>query len=458
MEESRIMPQSREAEEAVIGALFLDPEAGEMVFEILSHNDFYFTITKLVFQAMEELFESSEPIDVLSVTEILRSKKQLDLVGGEIGVMHLADAVPIVSNVEYYAKIVKEKSILRQLIKTAGKIANLSYEHGDVDDILDSAERMIFKIAEGRTRRTYMAIKDVIDSSFVRIEKLKMERESPEGGLYVSGIPSGFRGLDSMTAGFHKSDLIIIAARPSLGKTSLALTLARNISLRYEHNVTLFSLEMSAEQLAHRMLCAEGYVDLKNIRSGIISPDDWRRLTDAANRLRSARMVIDDDPSLDIMKLRTKARKIKKEYGMDVMFIDYLQLMHSRGRHENRQQEISEISRSLKLLARELDVCVVALSQLSRAVEQRDEKRPRLSDLRESGAIEQDADVVIFIHRGDYYKSKKQKEEEEIPVDFDSPKDAELIIGKQRNGPTGSVVVSFFPKFASFYEKDISHE
>ncbi len=457
MANPNVLPQSKEAEEAVIGALFLEPDAAEVVFETLTSSDFYFTPTKLVFKAMEELFQNSEPIDVLSVTETLRTKKQLDLAGGEIGVMHLADAVPIVSNVDYYAKIVKEKSILRQLISTASKIAKLSYEQGDVEGILDDAERMIFKIAEDRTTRSYMPIKNVIDSSFERIEKLKIEKESPEGGIYVSGIPTGFRELDGMSSGFHKSDLVIIAARPSLGKTSLALTIARNISLRYDYNVTFFSLEMSSEQLAQRMLCAEGYVDLKNIRSGSISPDDWRRLTDAANRLRNARMVIDDDPSLDVMKLRTKARKIKKEYGMDVMFVDYLQLMHSRNTHENRQQEISEISRSLKLLARELNVCVVALSQLSRAVEQRDEKRPRLSDLRESGAIEQDADMVLFIHREDYYK-KRQKEDDEMPIDFNSPRNAEIIIGKQRNGPIGNVVVSFFPRFASFYEKDQTHE
>ncbi|WP_456400967.1 replicative DNA helicase [Mesoaciditoga sp.] len=456
--EEKIMPQSKEAEEAVIGAIFLDPEAADTVFEILSSSDFYFTPTKVVFKAMEDLFKESEPIDVLSVTERLKVKKQLELVGGEIGVMHLADSVPIVSNVEYYAKVVKEKSILRQLISTASKIANLSYEQREVSEILDDAERMIFKIAEDRTTKTYLPLEKVINASFENIEKLKVEKESPEGSIYITGIPTGFRELDSMTAGLHKSDLVILAARPSLGKTSLALTLARNISLRYEHDVTFFSLEMSAEQLAQRMLCAEGYVDLKNIRSGSISPDDWRRLTDAAARLKNARMVIDDDPSLDVMKLRTKARKIKKEYGMDVMFVDYLQLMHSKTKHENRQQEISEISRSLKLLARELDVCVVALSQLSRAVEQRDEKRPRLSDLRESGAIEQDADVVMFIHREDYFRKKQKNAEDEEEFDFNAPKDAEIIIGKQRNGPIGSVVVSFFPRFASFYERDQTHE
>ncbi len=455
--EGRILPQSREAEEAVIGALFLDPDSSESIFEILTSSDFYFTPTKMIFRAMENLFQRSEPIDVLSVIEELKVRKELNIVGGEITVMHMADAVPILSNVEYYAKIVKEKSILRQLINTASKIANLSYEQGNVEDILDEAESLIFKIAEDRTSRTYLPLEKVINSSFENIEKLKIEKKSPEGGIYVSGIPSGFRDLDGMTAGFHRSDLVIVAARPSLGKTSLALTLARNISLHYEYNVTFFSLEMSAEQLAQRMLCAEGYVDLKNIRSGSISPDDWRRLTDAAARLRNAKMVIDDDPSLDIMKLRTKARKIKKEYGMDVMFVDYLQLMHTRNRHENRQQEISEISRSLKLLARELNVCVVALSQLSRAVEQRDEKRPRLSDLRESGAIEQDADVVMFIHRQDYFKKKSQDDEEEN-YDYNAPKDAEIIIGKQRNGPIGSVIVSFFPRFATFYERDRGHE
>ncbi len=457
MDNIKLVPQSKEAEEAVIGTMFINPEAADIVFEILRHDDFYFTPTKLIFQAMEELFQNNNPIDVLAVTDLLITKKQLDLVGGELAVIHFADAVPIIGNVEYYSKMVKEKSMLRQLIGMANRIIDSAYNQKETDDIVNEAENAIFRIAEEHSSKTYMPIRDIINSTFEKIEQLKIEKESPESGIYVSGIPTGFRELDAMTSGFHKSDLTIIAARPSLGKTSLALTMAKNMALQYNQKVTFFSLEMSADQLAQRMLCAEGSVNLKGLRSGSISPEDWKRLTNAASRLKNIPMVIDDDPLLDVMKIRTKARKIQKEYGLDILFLDYLQLMHSRDKRENRQQEISDISRSLKLLARELNVCVVALSQLSRAVEQRtaDEKRPRLSDLRESGAIEQDADLVIFIHRDDYYKSKKNDEGE--VDDPDKARESEIIIGKQRNGPIGSITIGFFPKYASFYEKDRAH-
>lgn len=457
MENLKLIPQSKEAEEAVIGALFINPESADQVFEILKHDDFYFTPTKLIFQAMEELFQNNEPIDVLSVTELLSEKKQLDLVGGEINVVHFADSVPVLGNVEYYSKIIKEKSILRQLISVSGKIIDAAYDQREPEDILNEAENMIFKIAEEESSKTYMPIREVINSTFEKIEKLKIEKESPESGILLSGLPTGFRTLDAMTAGFHKSDLVIIAARPSLGKTALALTMAKNMAFNYNEKVAIFSLEMSADQLAQRMLCADGYVDLQNLRSGAISSDDWKRLTNSASRLKDLPIIIDDDPLVDVLKIRTNARKIKKEFGLDVIFVDYLQLVRSREKRDNRQQEISDISRALKLLARELDVCVVALSQLSRAVEQRDEKRPRLSDLRESGAIEQDADVVLFIHREDYYKAKKEEKQEDEKEDFNSPKDAEIIIGKQRNGPIGSVSISFLPKYALFVEKDIMH-
>lgn len=455
MENIRLIPQSKEAEEAVIGSLLINPEASDLVFEILKHDDFYFTPTKLIFQAMEELFKNNEPVDILSVTERLNVKKQLETVGGELTIVHFADSVPIIGNVEYYSKLVKEKSTLRQIISVANRMIDASYEQKNADDIFNEAENSIFKIAEEKSAKTYMPIRDVINMTFEEIEHLKIEKQSPESGVYVSGIPSGFRDLDAMTSGFHKSDLAIIAARPSLGKTALALTLARNIALMYKYKVTFFSLEMSAEQLAQRLLCAEGSVDIRSLRSGSISPEDWKRITEAASKLKDMPMIIDDDPLLDVMKIRTKARKIKKEYGLDILFIDYLQLMRSREQRENRQQEISDISRSLKLLARELNVCVVALSQLSRAVEQRDEKRPRLSDLRESGAIEQDADIVFFIHREDYYNSKKK--EDGKPEDTNNAREAELIIGKQRNGPIGSVNMIFLPRFANFYPKDSVH-
>ncbi|MGC9213107.1 MAG: replicative DNA helicase [Athalassotoga sp.] len=456
MENLKLIPQSKEAEEAVIGAIFINPESADQVFEILKHDDFYFTPTKLIFQAMEELFQNNKPIDVLSVTDLLSAKKQLDLVGGEVNIVHFADSVPVLGNVEYYSKIIKEKSLLRQLISISGKIIDAAYDQRDPEDILNEAENMIFKIAEEENSRTYMPIREIINSTFEKIEKLKIERESPESGILVSGLPTGFRTLDAMTAGFHKSDLVIIAARPSLGKTALALTMAKNMAFLYQKKVAIFSLEMSADQLAQRMLCADGFVDLQSLRSGVISTDDWKRLTNSASRLRDLSIIIDDDPLVDVLKIRTKARKIKKEFGLDIVFVDYLQLIRSRDKRDNRQQEISDISRAMKLLARELDVCVVALSQLSRAVEQRDEKRPRLSDLRESGAIEQDADVVLFIHREDYYKTKKEEDKDQ-KEDADNPKEAEIIIGKQRNGPIGSIKISFLPKYALFTEKDLMH-
>ncbi len=456
MENLKLIPQSKEAEEAVIGAIFINPESADQVFEILKHDDFYFTPTKLIFQAMEELFQSNKPIDVLSVTDLLSAKKQLDLVGGEVNIVHFADSVPVLGNVEYYSKIIKEKSLLRQLISVSGKIIDAAYDQRDPEDILNEAENMIFKIAEEENSRTYMPIREIINSTFEKIEKLKIEKESPESGILVSGLPTGFRTLDAMTAGFHKSDLVIIAARPSLGKTALALTMAKNMAFLYQKKVAIFSLEMSADQLAQRMLCADGFVNLQSLRSGVISTDDWKRLTNSASRLRDLPIIIDDDPLVDVLKIRTKARKIKKEFGLDIVFIDYLQLIRSREKRDNRQQEISDISRAMKLLARELDVCVVALSQLSRAVEQRDEKRPRLSDLRESGAIEQDADVVLFIHREDYYKAKKEEEKDQ-KEDADNPKEAEIIIGKQRNGPIGSIKISFLPNYALFTEKDLMH-
>ncbi|BBJ28101.1 replicative DNA helicase [Athalassotoga saccharophila] len=456
MENLKLIPQSKEAEEAVIGAIFINPESADQVFEILKHDDFYFTPTKLIFQAMEELFQSNKPIDVLSVTDLLNAKKQLDLVGGEVNIVHFADSVPVLGNVEYYSKIIKEKSLLRQLISVSGKIIDAAYDQRDPEDILNEAENMIFKIAEEENSRTYMPIREIINSTFEKIEKLKIERESPESGILVSGLPTGFRTLDAMTAGFHKSDLVIIAARPSLGKTALALTMAKNMAFLYQKKVAIFSLEMSADQLAQRMLCADGFVDLQSLRSGAISTDDWKRLTNSASRLRDLPIIIDDDPLVDVLKIRTKARKIKKEFGLDIVFVDYLQLIRSRDKRDNRQQEISDISRAMKLLARELDVCVVALSQLSRAVEQRDEKRPRLSDLRESGAIEQDADVVLFIHREDYYKAKKEEEKDQ-KEEANNPKEAEIIIGKQRNGPIGSIKISFLPKYALFTEKDFMH-
>ncbi len=444
----RLPPQSKEAEEAVIGSIFIDPSVINDVMEIVSSSDFYFPKNRAVFSAIEALFDEGNPIDVISVTEKLKELGKLDMIGGELEVAKLADSVPTSAHVLHYAKIVRDKSILRSLITAASKIVEMaSSEEGDIDLILDSAERVIFEIAESRTTKTYSHIKQVMHDVFEELEKIQERMEELDTAApLVTGIPTGFTELDKFTTGFHKSDLVIVAARPSVGKTAFALTMARNMAVKYSIPVGIFSLEMSAEQLAQRLLAMEAKVDLHKLRTGSFSPEEWDRLTVATEKLYRSNIVVDDEPSLDPRTLRAKARRMKKEFGIEVIFVDYLQLMHLKGSKESRQQEISEISRSLKLLARELDVVIVALSQLSRAVEQREDKRPRLSDLRESGAIEQDADTVLFIYREEYYKKTDRIHE---------PHEASIIIGKQRNGPIGTITLIFDPSSVSFYDLDI---
>jgi len=452
----KVPPQNLEAEEAVIGSILIDPEIVGDIMEIITHDDFYLDFHRSVFEAMEELYDLSEPIDILSVCEKLRSKGILDRLGGELKVAQLADAVPTSAHAIHYAKIVKEKSILRKLISAGTKIVESAYSENDLDTILDEAERTIFSISEDQITKSYSSMESIMHGVFEDIEKLKKRGESPEGQILITGNPTGYRILDNLTMGFQPSDLIIVAARPSMGKTAFALSVARNMALKFDKTVGIFSLEMSKEQLALRLLSAEAFVELSKIRSGYLSDQEWQRLTHAASKFYKSKIIVDDEPSLDPRTLRTKARRMKKEYGLDVVVIDYLQLMHNSRRNENRQQEISEISRSLKLLARELNVSVIAVSQLSRAVEQREDKRPRLSDLRESGAIEQDADVVLFIYRDEYYSKKKSDDSEDVQVSKE-PHVAEIIIGKQRNGPIGTVELIFNPKFVSFYEKDQLH-
>lgn len=452
----RIPPQNLEAEEAVIGSILIDQEIVGEVMEIITHDDFYLDFHRSVFEAIEELYDVSEPIDILSVCEKLRSKGILERLGGELKIAQLADAVPTSAHAVHYAKIVKEKSILRKLINAGTKIVESAYSEDDLDRILDEAERTIFSISEDQITRSYAAMESIMHGVFENIEKLKRQGESPEGQILVTGNPTGYRSLDNMTMGFQPSDLIILAARPSMGKTAFALSIARNMALKFDKTVGIFSLEMSKEQLALRLLAAEAFVELSKIRSGFLNDNEWQRLTNAASKFYKSKIIVDDEPSLEPRSLRTKARRMKKEYGLDVIVVDYLQLMHNSRRSENRQQEISEISRSLKLLARELNVSVIAVSQLSRAVEQREDKRPRLSDLRESGAIEQDADIVIFIYRDEYYKRKKESDNETIFISKE-PHPAEIIIGKQRNGPIGTIELIFNPKFVSFYEKDSLH-
>ncbi|MGB9789566.1 replicative DNA helicase [Thermotoga caldifontis] len=440
-----VPPHNLEAEEAVIGSILIDPSVVNDVMEVLRSSDFYSKKHQVIFAAMEKLYERGDPIDVLSVCEELKRSGQMKFVGSELDVARLAEAVPTSAHVMHYAKIVLDKSILRSLIEAGRNIVESAYEEREVDEILDEAERIVFDIAESRATKTYDHIGSIMHAVFENLEELRLKSSAaPEPGAVVSGLPTGFRVLDRQTSGFHKSDLIIIAARPSVGKTAFALTIARNMAVKFNLSVGIFSLEMSKEQLAQRLLCSESRVDLHKIRTGYLSDQEWERLTIGASRLYKANIIVDDEPSLDPRTLRAKARRMKREYNIDAIFVDYLQLMHTRGgSHESRQQEISEISRSLKLLARELDIAVVALSQLSRAVETREDKRPRLSDLRESGAIEQDADTVLFIYREEYYKKSEKLHE---------PHEAEIIIGKQRNGPIGTVKLMFEPQTASFYE------
>ncbi len=449
----RVPPNSKEAEEAVLGSILIDPSVINDIMELVTSSDFYFPKNRAVFAAMEKLFDEGSPIDVISVTEKLKEMGTLDVVGGELEVARLADSVPTSAHAIHYARIVRDKAILRNLISAASRIVETaSSEEGDVDIILDNAERVIFEIAESRTTKTYSHIKQVMHDVFEELEKIQ-ERidEMDVTAPLVTGIPSGFSELDGYTTGFHKSDLVIVAARPSMGKTAFALTLARNMAIKYSIPVGIFSLEMSAEQLAQRLLAMEAKVDLHKLRTGAFTPEEWDRLTVATEKLYKSNIIVDDEPALDPRTLRAKARRMKKEFGVEVIFVDYLQLMHLKGFKENRQQEISEISRSLKLLARELDIVVIALSQLSRAVEQREDKRPRLSDLRESGAIEQDADTVLFIYREAYYSKEKEKKTDILK----EPHEAQIIIGKQRNGPIGTITLIFDPSSTSFYDLDI---
>ncbi|WP_144380761.1 replicative DNA helicase [Thermotoga profunda] len=440
-----IPPNNLEAEEAVLGSILIDPSVVNDVMEILRNGDFYSKKHQAIFSVMERLYEKGDPIDILSVCEELKKNGQMKFVGSDLDVAKLAEAVPTSAHVMHYAKIVRDKSILRSLIEAGRNIVESAYGEKEVDDILDEAERVVFDIAESRTTKTYEHIGVIMHQVFENLEELRARSSNVlEPGAVVSGLPTGLKSLDRQTTGFHKSDLVIVAARPSVGKTAFALTIARNMAVKFNLSVGLFSLEMSKEQLAQRLLCTESRVDLHKLRTGFLSNEEWERLTVGASVLYKANLIVDDEPSLDPRTLRAKARRMKREYNIDAIFIDYLQLMHVRGGFsESRQQEISEISRSLKLLSRELNIVVVALSQLSRAVEAREDKRPRLSDLRESGAIEQDADTVLFIYRDEYYKKSDRIHE---------PHEAEIIIGKQRNGPIGTVILMFEPKTASFYE------
>lgn len=446
-------PNNKEAEEAVLGSIFLDPSVLPDIIEEIRWEDFYYEKNRIIFKCMEDLFDRGIPVDTVSVLENLRQSKLLEKIGGEETIIYLAQIVPTTANVMYYTQIIKEKALMRALINASSEIVDAVRTIGDAQEVLEYAEKRIFSITEARATRTYDLLSNVMHDVFVQIEDLKNRAQKGEGEL-VTGIPTGFKQLDKISSGFHRSELVIIAARPSMGKSSFAANLATQMALKYDVPVAIFSLEMSKEQLANRILCSEAMVDLQKVQTGQISDEEWERLVQAAGDLSKSKLIFDDEPDLTPRLLRAKARRMKREYGIEVIFVDYLQLMTSRSRnYESRQQEITEISRSLKLLARELKITVVALSQLSRAVEQREDKRPRLSDLRESGAIEQDADLVMFLYRDAYYKRKKESEDKMI---LNEPHEAELIIGKQRNGPVGTLKLMFNPKLATFYEIDYS--
>ncbi|WP_438433633.1 replicative DNA helicase [Gorillibacterium sp. sgz500922] len=439
----RIPPQNLEAEQAVLGAILLDGESLVTAMERLSGDDFYRTGHRYIFEAMISLADGDEPVDLVTLTAKLQARAQLEEVGGVTYLSELANAVPTAANIDYYAQIVEEKSMLRRLIRAATQIVTNGYaSEDDIGGLLSEAEARILEISNRRGGNGFISIRDVLMEVFEKVEFLSQNK----GG--TTGIASGFRDLDKMTSGFQRSDLIIVAARPSVGKTAFALNIAQNVGVREKETVAIFSLEMGASQLVQRMICAEANVDATRLRTGFLEPDDWEKMTMAIGSLSEANIYIDDSPSVTVSDIRAKCRRLKKERGLGMILIDYLQLIHGRSKNgENRQQEVSEISRTLKQIARELEVPVIALSQLSRGVEQRQDKRPMMSDLRESGSIEQDADIVAFLYRDDYYNQESEKKNI-----------IEIIIAKQRNGPVGTVELAFLKNYNKFVSLDRSQQ
>jgi len=432
----RLPPQSLEAEESLLSAILIDNQTLLEVIEILGPEDFYKSAHQKIFSATLSLFSNSEPVDLVTLTNQLRDNGHLDEVGGATYLAALIETVPLAVNAKHYSKIIHDKAALRRLIDKANKIAKRCFEdQGDVEGVVDFAEAAIFEISENKIRPSFFPIKDLIEKNIDVIE----ERQGNK--TLVTGVSTGFTRLDSLTSGFQNSDLIILAGRPSMGKTALALNIARNAAIDANVPVAIFSLEMSKEQLSMRMLCSEARVDSSKIRSGFFSKKDWVNLTDAAGVLSEAPIFIDDSPDLSVMEIRAKSRRLKMDKDVGLVIIDYLQLMKGRISAERRDLEISEISRALKALAKEIDIPVVALSQLNRKLEERSDKRPMLSDLRESGALEQDADVVAFIYRDEVYNRDENNPNLGI---------AEILLRKQRNGPTGDVPLKFFSAHTRF--------
>lgn len=432
----KVPPQNLEAEQSILGGILLDNQALNPVLEIMDQSDFYSDAHRKIFTAILELNNRNEPADLITLSNIMKDQKKLDQVGGVSYLASLVDNVGSAANIAYYAKIVKEKSILRRLIGTATEIINSSYETAtDVDQMLDQAEHAIFDISENKIRPSFSPIREVIKDSFKNIERLYANKE------LITGVATGFDKLDDITTGLQKSELIIIAGRPSMGKTAFALNIAQYAALETNVPVAIFSLEMSKEQLTLRMLSAESRVDSQRLRKGFLGETDWPKLTAAAGRLSDAPIYIDDTPAITVIEMKAKARRLKTEAGLGLIILDYLQLMRGSAYRDSREQEISEISRSLKALAKEISVPVIAISQLNRKVEDRTNRRPMMADLRESGAIEQDADLIAFIYRDELYNKSEDNPEKGI---------AEIIIGKQRNGPTGTVKLAFQEKYTRF--------
>ena len=436
MDLGKVPPHDIEAEQAVIGSMLTDMEAVISSIEVLKPEDFYREDNKLIYTAMVNLYTRSEPIDLITVKSELESMGKFDQVGGIEYLAELPEKVPTTANASKYIKIVEEKSTLRRLIKTANEIIELGYDPTeDLEDIMEGAEKKIFNLMQDKNQKGYTAIKDVLVDSFTNLEELYNRKQ------HITGVPTGFIDLDYRTAGLHGSEFILIAARPAMGKSAFVLNIAANAALKANVPVAIFSLEMSKEQMVNRMLCSEAMVDSNKVRTGKLEEEDWAKLAEAIGPLSEAEIYIDDTPGISITEIRARCRKLKLEKNIGLVIIDYLQLVQGSSKRAlgSREQEIAEISRSLKILAKELDVPVIALSQLSRAVEQRPDHRPMLSDLRESGSIEQDADIVMFLYRDDYYNEDSEKKDI-----------AEVIIAKQRSGSTGTVDLRWMGSYTKF--------
>jgi len=437
----RSMPQNLEAEQSVLGSMLIDKTAIAQAAEVLNAEDFYRDSHKVIFNAIRDLYQKDVPVDMITLIDYLRSTENLEDAGGITYITEISNSIPSTANLLSYIQIVEDKSILRKLIRSSTEIIETSYNKQDnVESVIDLAEKKIFNLAEKKNTSDVEPMNAVLERGFLEIERLFNNKGE------TTGVPSGFKDLDDKTSGFQKGDMVLIAARPSMGKTTFVLNLAQHAALRSGKKVAIFSLEMSKEQLAYKLLCAEANVDMLKLRTGNLDDKDWENIARASGPLAAAKIFIDDTAGVSVMEMRSKCRRLKMEHGIDMIIIDYLQLM-SGSNPENRQQEVSEISRSIKAIAKEMQCPVLALSQLSRAPEQRADHRPMLSDLRESGSIEQDADLVMFLYRDEYYN--KETEDKNM---------AECIIAKQRNGPVGTVKLAWLGQYSKFGNLDVVHQ